>query len=145
MAQSAQQHTPSPVDLAIDQVAHAIGEVMEFWSFKPSMGRVWAVLYLSRAPLSAEEICCRTGLSSGSVSMTLNELRLWGVVGRVQPPPGSPGRRRKLYVAETDVWAMVTRVFRERELKQVRIARVGEARRLLRADCRDERRVAAPA
>ena len=53
MAQSAQQHTPSPVDLAIDQVAHAIGEVMEFWSFKPSMGRVWSVLYLSRAPLSA--------------------------------------------------------------------------------------------
>ena len=28
-------------------VAEAVGEVMAFWNFKPSMGRVWTTLYLS--------------------------------------------------------------------------------------------------
>lgn len=119
----AQAETTSPRDpaleQAVDRVAEAIGDLMEFWNFKPSMGRVWAVLYLSHEPLSAEEICGRTGLSSGSVSMTLNELRLWGVVGRSREAGPGP-RRRKTYVAETDILGMVTRVFRERELKQVR-------------------------
>ena len=120
MAQAqANTGSPSPLDQAVDQVAHAIGDIMEFWSFKPSMGRVWSTLYLSQTPLSAEEICGRTGLSSGSVSMTLNELRLWGVVGRDTSSGAGSGRRKKLYRAETDIWAMVTRVFKERELKQV--------------------------
>lgn len=108
------------VDEAVDRVAEAIGDLMEFWSFKNSMGKVWAVLYLSREPLTADEIGRRTRLSSGSVSMTLNELRLWGVVGRSREAQGKGPRKRKTYVAETDILAMVTRVFRERELKQVR-------------------------
>ena len=93
---------------------------MEFWNFKNSMGKVWAVLYLSRSPLTADEIGRRTRLSSGSVSMTLNELRLWGVVGRSREAPGKGPRKRKTYVAETDILAMVTRVFRQRELERVR-------------------------
>lgn len=123
MGESARRASPSPdVDQAVTLVAEAIGELMEFWSFKPSMGRVWAVLYLSEQPLSAEQICEKTGLSAGSVSMTLNELRLWGVVGRAPLAEGATSgrRRKKLYRAETDIWGMVTRVFRDRELKQVR-------------------------
>lgn len=110
-------------------VADTIGELMEFWNFKPSMGRVWAVLYLSRAPLDAVEIARRTGLSAGSVSMTLAELQHWGVIRR----SWAAGERRKLYEAETDVVAMVTRVFRERELRVVTeaIQRLEAARRLL--------------
>ena len=48
--------------------------------------------------------------------MTLNDLQLWGVVHRVR----QDGERRRLYAAETDIWAMVTRVFKDRELKLVR-------------------------
>jgi len=119
------------VDEAVDRVAEAIGDLMEFWSFKNSMGKVWAVLYLSREALTADEIGRRTRLSSGSVSMTLNELRLWGVVGRSREAQGK-GRKRKTYVAETDILAMVTRVFRERELKQVRrVVRELEAAQVL--------------
>jgi DNA-binding transcriptional regulator GbsR (MarR family) len=80
------------------------------------MGKVWTVLYLFQEPMSAEEIVERTGLSAGSVSMTLNDLQLWGVVHRVR----QDGERRRLYAAETDIWAMVTRVFKDRELKLVR-------------------------
>ena len=83
--QAISDNTRSSVDGAVGMVAEAIGELMEFWNFKPSMGRVWAVLYLSTEPLSAEDICSTTGLSAGSVSMTLNELRLWGVVRKALP------------------------------------------------------------
>ncbi|MEY3214691.1 MAG: hypothetical protein RIT28_5172 [Pseudomonadota bacterium] len=104
------------IDDSIRIAAETIGELMEFWNFKPSMGKVWTVLYLCQEPMSAEEIVERTGLSAGSVSMTLNDLQLWGVVHRVR----QDGERRRLYAAETDIWAMVTRVFKDRELKLVR-------------------------
>jgi DNA-binding transcriptional regulator GbsR (MarR family) len=104
------------IDDSIRIAAETIGELMEFWNFKPSMGKVWTVLYLCQDPMSAEEIVERTGLSAGSVSMTLSDLQLWGVVHRVR----QDGERRRLYAAETDIWAMVTRVFKDRELKLVR-------------------------
>jgi DNA-binding transcriptional regulator GbsR (MarR family) len=100
---------------AVSVVADAVGELMRFWNFKPSLGRIWAVLYLSPEPLDAEEIEARSGLSTGNVSMSLQELLQWGVVKRVPPGPN----RRRLFVAETDMWAMVARVFRERELRLV--------------------------
>jgi len=106
------------LDRAIELAAASVGELMHFWGFKPSMGKIWAVLYLSREPLAADRIAEATGLSAGMVSMTLHELQLWGVIKRAV----EPGTRRKLYEAETDIWAMVTRVFRERELKKVRAA-----------------------
>ena len=131
--QAIRNDSSPPVDRAIRTVAESIGELMEFWNFKPSMGRVWAVLYLSNTPLSAEDICGVTGLSAGSVSMTLNELRLWGVVRKALPENAGSGRRKKLYEAETDIWAMVTRVFRERELRQVQrtVASLRDAVRVL--------------
>lgn len=100
---------------AVALAAEAIGEIIGFWHFKPSMGRVWAVLYLSAEPLDAEQIEARTGLSAGMVSTTLNELLQWGVVRRQL----APGERRRLFVAEMDVWMLIARVFRERELRLV--------------------------
>ncbi len=100
---------------AVALVAESIGEIIGFWNFKPSMGRVWTVLYLSSDPLDAEQIELRTGLSAGMISTTLNELVQWGVIRR-EPAPGG---RRRLFVAETDVWMLVARVFRERELRMV--------------------------
>ncbi len=100
---------------AVALVAEAIGEVIGFWNFKPSMGRVWAVLYLSADPLDAEQIEARSGLSAGMISTTLNELLQWGVIRR-EP---APGERRRIFVAETDIWMLIGRVFRERELRMV--------------------------
>jgi DNA-binding transcriptional regulator GbsR (MarR family) len=114
---------------AIGIVAEALGEIIGFWNFKPSMGRVWSVLYLSAQPLDAEQIEARTGLSAGMVSTTIQELLQWGVIRR-HP---APGERRRLFVAETDIWMLVTRVFRERELRLVGhvIAQLEEALRIL--------------
>lgn len=105
----------APLDRAVLEVADTIGELMGFWNFKPSLGRVWTVLYLSPRPLSADEIVERSGLSAGGVSMSLHELLDWGVVRKADPS----GARKRHYEAETDILAMVTRVFRERELRLI--------------------------
>lgn len=96
-------------------IAEQVGRLMQFWGFKRPMGRVWALLYLSPEPLSAHHIAERLRMSAGSVSMTLAELVKWGAVTK----SWRPGERRDFYDAETAVWRLVQRVFRERELHLV--------------------------
>lgn len=122
---------------AVLLVADAIGEVMRFWNFKPSMGKIWTILYLCPDPMDAEEIEAVSGLSAGMVSMTLQELSQWGVIRRV---PGASARRRA-FTAETDIWALVARVFQQRELKLVddTIAHLQEALRILETEGRSSR------
>jgi len=96
--------------------AETMGDLLVFWGFKRSMGVLWTVLYLQRRAMTQEEIAAATGLSLGSVSMTLGELERWGVVHRKLVPRD----RRRFYVAETDVRSMVSRVLRERELHKLR-------------------------
>ncbi|MBX3270057.1 MAG: MarR family transcriptional regulator [Sandaracinaceae bacterium] len=93
----------------------AIGRIMEFWGFKRNMGRVWTVLYLAERPLSAHDLRERLQLSAGAVSMTLKELSAWGTVRKVW----IQGARRDHFTAEGDLWKMVSRVFRQRELVEV--------------------------
>ena len=92
-------------------VSDVIGRLIEFWGFKRNLGRIWAVLYLSPEALSAEDLRHSLKLSSGAVSMSLGELLRWGIVRRVWVQ----GERRDFYVAEVQLWKMISRVFSERE------------------------------
>jgi DNA-binding transcriptional regulator GbsR (MarR family) len=97
------------------EIVETLGRLIEFWGFKRALGRVWALLYLAPRPLSAQEISERLAMSSGAVSMALNELQLWGVVSRVH----KPADRKEYFSAEEDIWKMVTRVLSDRELREV--------------------------
>jgi DNA-binding transcriptional regulator GbsR (MarR family) len=118
MPDTARQASAAPpqalqrVDLA---VADAVGALMELWGFRRQLGRVWAVLFLSDRPLAAPELCARLEISTGLLSMSLAELRRWGVVRPVEVP----GDRKEHYEPETNVWRLVARVLREREQRAV--------------------------
>src|SRR5438552_1803086 len=99
----------------LHEVADAVGALMEFWGFKRLMGRVWTLLFLRGEPLSAAELCEQLEISSGAASMTLSEMEHWGVVVRLR----KPGDRREYFEAESDIWKMISRVMRERELMQI--------------------------
>ena len=99
----------------LQEVADAVGALMEFWGFRRVMGRVWTLLYLRGEALAAAELCEQLEISSGAASMALGELEHWGVVRRSR----KPGDRREYFEAETDVWKMISRVLRERELLQI--------------------------
>jgi HTH-type transcriptional regulator, glycine betaine synthesis regulator len=97
------------------EVIETVGSLIEFWGFKRALGRVWALLYLSPYPLSAQDVSDQLGMSAGAVSMTLNELQVWGVISRAH----RPGDRKEYFSAEEDILKMVTRVISDRELRQV--------------------------
>ena len=100
------------------QVADAVGSLMELWGFRRQLGRIWAVLFLSDRPLCAPELCDRLQISTGLLSMSLAELRQWGVVRGVEVA----GDRKEHYQAESNVWKLVTHVLKEREMAAVRTA-----------------------
>jgi HTH-type transcriptional regulator, glycine betaine synthesis regulator len=110
-----EKHTLWPSEAAVSDV---VGRLIEFWGFKRNMGRIWAVLYLSPEPLSAEDLRQALKLSSGAVSMTLNELSRWGVVRKVWVQ----GERKDFYAAEVQLWRMISRVFSEREKTEIVMA-----------------------
>jgi DNA-binding transcriptional regulator GbsR (MarR family) len=110
--------TKDRFDPAVLEVADAVGALMESWGFKRNMGRMWAVLYLDDHPQSAADLGERLGLSTGAVSMLLTELLQWGIVKKAWVV----GERREHYEAETSIWKMVSRVFRDRELRWIRTA-----------------------
>jgi DNA-binding transcriptional regulator GbsR (MarR family) len=100
------------------RAADAVGALMELWGFRRQLGRIWTVLFLSERPLAAPELCERLQISTGLLSMSLAELRRWGVVRSV----AIAGDRKEHFEAETHVWRLVRRVLAERERKAVEAA-----------------------
>jgi len=96
-------------------VADAVGELMELWGFRRQLGRIWAILFLSDRPLAAPDLCERLQISTGLLSMSLSELRGWGVVRSV----AVSGDRKEHFEAETNIWSLVRRVLAERERKAI--------------------------
>ncbi|MBL9041550.1 MAG: hypothetical protein JNM83_08105 [Myxococcales bacterium] len=113
---TAAAHTFQEAELLI---ADAVGEVIEHWGFRKPLGRVWTVLYLAGDALPAATLSERLSMSTGAVSMTLTELQEWAVVRRVW----RPGERREFFLAETDLWKMISKVVSERERFWVRSVR----------------------
>src|SRR5512138_1337993 len=113
---------PAPTSFALARadlaVADAVGAIMELWGFRRQLGRIWAVLFLSDRPLAAPDLCERLHISTGLLSMSLAELRRWGVVRSVE----IAGDRKEHFEAETNVWKLVSRVLREREKRAVEAA-----------------------
>jgi DNA-binding transcriptional regulator GbsR (MarR family) len=100
------------------EVADAIGDLMEFWGFRRQLGRIWAVLFLTERPLAAPDLCERLQISTGLLSMSLAELRRWGVVRSV----AVAGDRKEHFEAETNIWSLIRRVLAERERKAIEAA-----------------------
>ena len=115
----------SALEQAQSEIAEIFGNIAAFWGFTRTQGRIYGLLFLSPDPLGHKEVQARLGISAGSASMTLSSLVHWGVLRRT-------GR---LYEAETDLWKVITGVFRRRERDQVDDA-IGKIRRV--ADLLDE-------
>jgi len=115
----------TPLAYAQHELAEIFGNIAAFWGFTRTQGRVYGLVFLSPIPLTQGEIKARLDISAGSASMTLSSLVHWGVLRQC-------GRD---YEAETDLWKVITGVFRRREKEQVddAIARIERIVAALRA------------
>jgi DNA-binding transcriptional regulator GbsR (MarR family) len=98
----------------VQRFVEAWGAMGSLWGINRSVARVHALLMASEEPLSLEELADRLQISKGNASMSLRELRTFGVVRQVEVP----GDRRDFYVTEPDVWTMFFRILRERKRRE---------------------------
>jgi DNA-binding transcriptional regulator GbsR (MarR family) len=100
------------------------GEMGTQWGVNRSVSQVHALLYLSNHPLPADEIVDQLGLARSNISNALKELQGYGIVRRVH----MDGDRRDHFVAELDLWEMLTRIAAERKRREIdpTIALLGE-------------------
>lgn len=90
------------------------GEMGMLWGVNRSIARIHALLIATEGSLSLDEIASRLKMSRGNTSMSLRDLRAWGVVRRIN----LPGDRRDYYESEPDVWLMFFRIFSERKRRE---------------------------
>jgi DNA-binding transcriptional regulator GbsR (MarR family) len=98
----------------VHQFVEAWGSMGALWGINRSVARVHALLMASEGPVSLDEIAEKLHISKGNVSMSLRELRTFGVVRQVDVP----GDRRDFYVTEPDVWTMFFRILKERKRRE---------------------------
>lgn len=95
-------------------VAH-FGEMGSRWGINRSVGQVYALLFVSKDPLHADEISETLGMSRSNVSMSLKELQAWQLVHteRVQ------GDRREYFTTLGSVWDIFKAVAAERRRREI--------------------------
>ncbi|GAB4431802.1 MAG: GbsR/MarR family transcriptional regulator [Anaerolineales bacterium] len=88
-----------------------MSQISKFWGFPKGMGAVFAVLYLSPAPLPLDEIASQTGLTKGAISTNVRALARMGLVH----PSTKLGDRKDYYEAETDFYTSIRAILKERQ------------------------------
>jgi len=91
------------------------GEMGSRWGINRTVGQIYALLFISARPLTADEITDRLGVSRSNVSMGLKELSSWRLV-RLSHQPGD---RHDFYSAPEDVWAIFKTLAEERQRREV--------------------------
>ena len=89
----------------------SLSQISRFWGFPKGMGAIFGVLYLSPAPLSLDELVEQTGLTKGAISTEVRSLARIGLVHRST----KLGDRKDYYKAETDFYAAIRSILKERQ------------------------------
>jgi DNA-binding transcriptional regulator GbsR (MarR family) len=91
------------------------GEMGTTWGLNRTVAQMYALLYLSPDPLTAEEISDTLSIARSTVSTGLHELLGWGVVRIVHVL----GDRRDHYETINDVWETFRIIVDERKRREI--------------------------
>ena len=95
-------------------VAH-FGEMGSRWGINRTVGQIYALLFVTKQQLNADDIGDRLGISRSNVSIGLKELQAWGLVKLTRVP----GDRREYFSSLGDVWEIFRVVAAERRRREV--------------------------
>lgn len=91
-----------------------LSNISRFWGFPKGVGAIFAVLYLSPAPISLDELVRQSGLTKGAVSTNVRALARMGLVR----PSSRIGDRKDYYEAETDFYKAIRSILGERQNRE---------------------------
>lgn len=100
---------------AIERFVLHWGDMGGQWGVNRSVSQIHALLYVSPAPLTADDIAGKLGMARSNVSTSIKELQSWELIRRVP----MRGERREHYEAETDVWEMLIRIAKGRKVREI--------------------------
>jgi DNA-binding transcriptional regulator GbsR (MarR family) len=85
------------------------------WGINRTMAQIHALLLISPAALSQDDIMETLSISRGNVNMNTRELINWGLIERVI----LPGERKEYFTAEKDIWKVVRQIVKERKKREL--------------------------
>lgn len=91
------------------------GEMGSTWGINRTVAQIYAMLYLSPEPMTAEEISETLSLARSTVSTGLRELQGWGVVKVVH----QFGDRRDHFETMSDLWEIFRSIVNERKRREL--------------------------
>ena len=100
--------------LSREFVSH-FGEMGSRWGVNRTVGQIYALIFIARQALNADEIAEALEFSRSNVSMGLKELQSWRLV-RLKHQPGD---RREYFEAPADVWEIFRVLAEERRRREI--------------------------
>lgn len=97
------------------ELIQAWGNLGHSWGLNKTMAQIHALLMISPAPLSTEEIMQELSVSRGNANMNIRALLDWGIISKVLVP----GERKEYFKSEKDVWELARQVARERRKREL--------------------------
>ena len=91
------------------------GEMGSNWGINRTVGQIYALLYLSKDPLNAEQITDSLGVSRSNVSMGLKELQAWRLVRSNHVM----GDRRDYFSTPDDIMEIALTLLEERRKREL--------------------------
>lgn len=91
------------------------GEMGSRWGINRTVGQIYALLYISKKPLNADDICDALGFSRSNVSMGLKELDAWQLI-RMKHLPDD---RREHFTTPDDIWEIVRTLIEQRRKREI--------------------------
>ena len=95
-------------------VSH-FGEMGSKWGINRTVGQIYALIFISKRALNADEIAETLEFSRSNVSMGLKELQGWRLVNLRH----QPGDRREYFEAPGDVWEIFRVLAQERRRREI--------------------------
>ena len=91
------------------------GEMGSSWGINRTVAQIYALLYLSPDPLTADEISAQLTIARSTVSTGLHELQSWGVVKVLHVL----GDRRDHFTTMNDIWEIFRVILDERKRREI--------------------------
>lgn len=91
------------------------GSLGTLWGINKAMAQIQALLFISKDPLSMEDIMEELQISRGNTSMNLRQLMDWGIVTKDL----IPGERKEFFTTEKDVQELARVIAKERSRREI--------------------------
>ena len=85
------------------------------WGINRTMAQIHALLLISTAPITQDDVMEQLSISRGNVNMNIRDLIGWGLVERVIVS----GERKEYFTADKNIWKVATQIIKERKKREL--------------------------